>query len=224
MNRNGGIGIQVSALAFVAIVVVAIGLLIGGYGLPVGLGALVGFILGALAGLLGLLWLARGSGRTIGVGGFQWNSLSSPSVDPDLERMTLMRELTEVLGVDLGPVRRIVAVMRATRAAGLTVQLIDVELRDAGLAISFDVEIGPGSLHPPHMARLSLADEAGTAYRASVQGNGSSPGRMRLFAVAIPAVPAGARRLTVRLDEFLDPFPPGLQPLVGPWVYEVDLG
>jgi len=223
VNRIGGIAIQISALAFVAIVLVTIGLLIGGYGLPTGLGALVGFIVGSLAGLVGVLWLSRGSGRTVSVGGLHWNSQSSRSVDPDLERMALMRELTEVAGVDLGRVRRIVPVTETTKAADLTLQLIDVELHDAGLTINFDVEIGIGTLHPPHMARLSMTDDAGTAYRTSVQGNGSGPSRMRLFGVAIPAVPPSARRLTVRLDEFLDPFPPGPEPVVGPWTFEVDL-
>jgi hypothetical protein len=224
VNTIVGIGIRVSAIGFTLIVLVTITLLVAGYGLPVGIGALVGFVLGALAGLVGLLWMARGSGRTIGVGGLQWNSLSSRSEDPDLDRMRIMQELTEVLSVDLGRVRRIVPVLRTAVAGGLTVQLIDLEVHEGGLTLNFDVEVGIGSPHPPHMARMSVADDAATPYRASVQGNGSAPSRLRLLGVAIPAIPSGARRLTFRLEEFLDVFPPGTDPLVGPWEFEIDLG
>jgi hypothetical protein len=224
VNRIGGVEIRVTAIAFTVIVLVTIGLLIAGYGLPIGVGALVGFILGALAGLVGLLWLARGPGRTIGVGPFQWNLLSDGSGNPDLEAMTLMRELSEVLSVDLGRVERVVPLLQTTVAAGLTIQLVDLEVHEAGLTLNFDVEIGIGSTHPPHMARLTISDDAGTPYRASVQGKGAAPARMRLLGVGIPMIPPSARRLTVRLEEFLNPFPPIDDPLVGPWVFEVDLG
>src|SRR5258705_7094227 len=99
-------------MVFTVIVLVTIGLLVAGYGLPIGVGALVGFILGALGGLVGLLWLARGPGRTIGVGSFQWNMLSEQSSNPDLDAMSLMRELSEVLSVDLGRVRRVVPLLQ----------------------------------------------------------------------------------------------------------------
>ena len=50
-------------LLFLAIVIVAIAALLGGYGVPVGIGALAGLVLGAIAGALGSLWVARGAGR-----------------------------------------------------------------------------------------------------------------------------------------------------------------
>jgi hypothetical protein len=63
-------------LLFLAIVAVAVGLLIAGYGVAVGVGALAGLVLGFLAGALGALWLGRGSGRSITFGGMEWPSES----------------------------------------------------------------------------------------------------------------------------------------------------
>jgi hypothetical protein len=55
-------------LLFLAIVVAAVALLVAGYGVAVGIGALAGLVLGFLAGAFGLLWLGRGSGRSITFG------------------------------------------------------------------------------------------------------------------------------------------------------------
>jgi hypothetical protein len=222
VNRLGGITIRFSALAFIGLVLAAIALLIAGYGPAVGLGAFVGFVLGTLAGLVGLMWLGRGSGRTFGVGGMHWLS-ADQSRGPDPDQMAEMHAMFEIFGVDLGEVRRVIPVLATTAAAGLAVELVAVEVREAGLGMTFDVAIGLGTPQPPGMARLSIRDATGTAYRGSVQGGGSALSRTRFTAVAIPAPPPGADALTVSLDELLDPFPGPGRRVVGPWVFRVSL-
>jgi hypothetical protein len=106
----------------------------------------------------------------------------------------------------------------------LELQLLDVELREAGLVLNLDLRAGPGVLMPPSMARVAISDEAGTAYRASAQSQGGGPTRIRVLVSAIPAPPAGARNLTVRFEEFVDPpFPHMGRPVAGPWTFSVPL-
>lgn len=87
-------------LLFLALVALAIALLIAGYGVAVGAGALAGLVLGFLAGTLGVLWLGRGSGRSITLGSMEW---SSESGQPTAALMAEMRELGEISSVDIGP-------------------------------------------------------------------------------------------------------------------------
>jgi hypothetical protein len=106
----------------------------------------------------------------------------------------------------------------------LELQLLDVELREAGLVLNLDLRAGPGVLMPPSMARVAISDEGGTAYRASAQSQGGGPTRIRVLVSAIPAPPAGARNLTVRFEEFVDPpFPHMGRPVAGPWTFSVPL-
>lgn len=208
------------ALLFLAIVVAAVVLLISGYGVAVGIGALAGLVLGFLAGTLGLLWLGRGSGRSITVGGMEW---SSESGQPTAELMAEMQELGEISGVDIGRIRSVVPVLANAEGGGLDLQLVTVEIHEAGLAMTLDVRSQPGALPPASMARVSVTDDAGTAYRASAQGQGGFPGRMQYSVTAIPASPPDATQLEITIDRFFDPFPGSRQPAVGPWTFSVAL-
>lgn len=205
-------------LLFLALVVVAAGLLIGGYGVAVGVGVLAGLVLGFLAGTVGALWLGRGSGRSITFGGMEW---SSESGRPTAELMAEMQELGEISSVDIGPIRSVLPVLASAEAGGLDVQLVSVEIHKAGLAMTFDVASRPGSLPPASMARIAVSDDAGTTYRASAQGQGGLPGRMRYAVTAIPTPPAAASVLQVRIERFLDPFPGGRSGAVGPWAFSI---
>lgn len=208
------------ALAFLALVVVAVGLLIAGYGVAVGVGALAGLMLGFLAGTVGLLWLGRGSGRSITFGGMEW---SSESGRPTAELMAEMQELGEISSVDTGPIRTVLPVLATAEAEGLNVELVTVELHEAGTSMTLDVASRPGALPPASMARVSVNDDAGTVYRASAQGQGGFPGRMRYAVTAIPAPPHGATRLEITIERFFDPFPGGRQQASGPWRFSVAL-
>jgi hypothetical protein len=225
MSRFKG---SLPSLVFLAILVGTTGLLISGYGLPVGLGVLGGLILGFLAGLVGSLWTFRGSSQiTFGSGSGSygtWNTLSEDSSRSPESVATQVQELTEVLGVDLGGVRSIIPVMTLSEAGGLAVELVDLELREAGVALILDVRVMPGTQMPPSMARVSIADDVGTAYRASAQSQGGYNSPIRAFVVAIPAPPSSATKLSIRIEEFLDPpFPHAAKAIAGPWVYSVPL-
>lgn len=207
-------------LLFLAIVVVAVGLLIAGYGVAVGVGALAGLVLGFLAGTLGALWLERGSGRSINFGGMEW---SSESGQPTAELMAEMQELGEISGVDIGAVRSVLPVLASAEAGELNVQLVTVEIHEAGLAMTFDVASNLGALPPASMARLAVSDDAGTTYRASAQGQGGLPGRMRYAVTAVPTPPTAATVLQVRIERFFDPFPDRRSAAVGPWAFSIPL-
>jgi hypothetical protein len=205
---------------FLGIVLVAAALLIAGYGPPIGFGALVGIALGFFAGTVGTIWISRGSAPHVA-----WNSSShlGPSGHPNEDEMAWLREVSDLMGVDLGEVRRVVPVLETSEAAGLRIQLVAVELSEFGFSSIFEVMILPGSLRSPSMARLTISDDAGTSYRAAAHGEGSSSTRMRLRAVALPRPPDAASRLTITIPQLVDPFPSGANALAGPWTFEVAL-
>lgn len=208
-------------MLFLGVVVLAVGLLIAGYGVAVGVGALAGLVLGFLAGTFGALWLGRGSGRSITFGGME---SSSESGQPTAELMREMQELGEISSVDIGPVRSVLQVLASAEAGGLIIQLVSAEIHEAGLAMTFDVAGHLGALPPASMARLAVSDDAGTTYRASAQRQGGLPGRMRYAVTAIPTPPAAATALHARIERFFDPFPHGRSSAVGPWSFTIPLG
>ena len=212
---------RLAGLLFLALVVAAVGLLIAGYGIAVGVGALVGLALGFLAGALGALWLGRGSGRSITFGGMEW---SSESGRPTAELIAEMQELGEISSIDIGPIQAVIPVLGSAESGGLNVQLVSVEIHEAGLAMTFDVASHLGTLPPASMARLVVSDDAGTTYRASAQGQGGLPGRMRYAVTAVPTPPTAATALQVRIERFFDPFPGGRSSAVGPWSFTIPLG
>ena len=207
-------------LLFLVLVVVVVGLLIAGYGVAVGAGALAGLVLGCLAGTVGVLWLGRGSGRSITFGGMDW---SSESGQPTAELMAEMQEFGEVSSVDIGPIRSVLPVLASAEAGGLDVQLVVVEVHEAGLSMALDVASRPGTTMPASMARVSVSDDAGTTYRVAAQGQGGMPSRMRYAVIAIPVTPPAATRLEITVERFLDPFPGDRRAAIGPWSFSVAL-
>lgn len=214
---------QLAGLIILVVVLGAIALLIAGYGVAVGFGALAGLILGFAAGTVGALWLWRGSGRSVTIGGMAWSSDRPTAVLTADELLAEMHDLGEISGVDLGAIRSVMPVLVTTEAGGLSVQLVTIERHEAGLAITFGVRAHTGAFPPASMARVALADDIGTVYRASAQGQGGSAGQMRYQVTAIPAVPSAVTRLDVRIERFLDPFPGGRHAAVGPWGFSVPL-
>ncbi len=207
-------------LTFLVIVVVAIVALLAGYGVPVGVGSLAGFVLGAIAGTIGVLWLARGPGHSVELGGMSWSSLDTAD-GPGIDVSDQFREAMELLSVDLGSIDSIVPVLSTAEADGIDVQLLAIELHVGGASIGFDARNRPGHVMPASMLNASISDDVGTSYRAFGQAQNGGPGRMRYEVTVIPAIPSAARHLSVRVDEFIEPFPLARQPQAGPWVFEV---
>jgi hypothetical protein len=134
-----------------------------------------------------------------------------------------MEELTHVMGVDLGSILSVRPVLSTVSRGGLTLQLASLEHHEGGLIMVAEVRAAPGVATPMGMARVSVTDDVGTAYRASAQGQGSSPGQSRLEITTLPVPPPMATRLALTIERFVDPFGGlDLQP-VGPWTFEVSL-
>lgn len=210
---------RIPGIVFVVVVVTAVGALLLGYGVPVGVGAVAGLALGAIAGFIGVLWLARGPGRSMSVGSMSWSNASSAS-PADLDELRAMSELAET---DLGAVIAVIPVLATDEAAGLTVRLISAVVHEAGLRLDVEVRTAPGVSDPGHMARVVVTDSSGTRYRAVGQRtSGARPARYDLRIVPHP--PATDDGLTVRIESFVDPFPGRTQVADGPWTFSVTLG
>jgi hypothetical protein len=225
MEEMNALRARILALVSLAVVGGTVVLLIAGYGVPVGLGALAGMVLGFLAGALGLLWLGTGSGRSVSFGRMNWSSEGEWSSDqPTAELMAEVLELDEMRGVEVGATQSVTPVLETVEAGGLSVQLVTIEQNEFGLTMTVAVRTHPGAIPPASMARVSVADDIATSYRAFAQGQGDPVGAMRYVILAIPAFPRSATRLEVAIERFIDPFPGGRRGNAGPWTFSVALG
>lgn len=213
---------RLGGLVFLAVVAGAIVLLILGYGVPVGLGAVAGLILGMTAGVLGVLWLGRGHGRTISFGGAQWTSDVMTAGSSDA-RILEMQDVAEVMAVDLGALDRLVPVLATVEAAALVVTLVAVEWWEAGLVCWLEASTRPGGSLPASMVRVSVEDDVDTPYRAAGQGEGGRRNAARYAVTITPRPPAVAQRLTLRVERFFDMFPGANREQAGPWEFSVEL-
>jgi hypothetical protein len=213
---------RIPAFLFFAVAIVAAGLLVAGYGVAVGVGVTVGLVLGAGAGLLGSLWLARGPGRSVQFASYAWDSDRGTETNmADLQME--MEELTELLGVDIGITTAVLPVIATVEDHGLAVQLVSVEIHEAGATFTLDVRALPGSPPPPAFAQTTVTDAVGAQYRTSGQAQGGGPSGMRFHVVAVPAPAPSARDLSIRIDRFVDPFPGNRRVAAGPWSFDVTL-
>jgi hypothetical protein len=145
-------------------------------------------------------------------------------VTPSAELAAEMHELTDVLAVDLGPISSILPVLSTVEAEAIEVQLLAIEMHQAGASIGFDVRVLPGGRFPPlPMVTVSASDDLGTDYRALGQVQGGGPGRTRFEVTIIPEIPKAARHLSVQIDGFVDPFRGAGRKQAGPWAFEVAL-
>ena len=223
MERRGFTPIP---LALLGLVLVAGVLLLVGYGVPVGVGLLVGLVLGCAVGVVGVLWLGAGPRRSIGAGSFTFLSTGplSETHDP-VELPDWVHDGQRVMGVEMSPLRRILVVGQSAEAGGVSVELTTIELRATGGVAFAVVHTTPPDGRPVGpWARVIVADDAGTVYATGSQATGGSPFVVRHEIRFAPVPPAVATRLTVRIEEFANPFPgQGPQRLVGPWEFEVPL-
>jgi hypothetical protein len=209
-------------ITFLVVVIVVTADLIAGYGVAVGLGALAGLLLAFAVGLFAFFSTWRGNGQMTFGGSSGTFARFGENADLNAQPERI-HDLTEILPIDLGRVRTVVPALSTSVANGFSVEMIAVELCEAGLALNLDVNVAPGLPHPASMARVSITDDVGTPYRASAQGQGSMPSRLRITMKAIPAAPPAARVLDVRIEEFVDPFPGMGEAVTGPWTFSITL-
>ena len=210
---------RLPGIVFAVVVLIAVGALLLGFGVPVGVGAVAGLVLGGIAGLMSVLWLARGPGRSMTVGSMSWSSTGNSErlAEPDLDELRAMSELSEI---DLGRVDRVAPVLATEEAAELTVSLVSMTAHEAGLRLDVEVRPAPGTADPGHMARVSVSDAAGTRYRALGQRTGGShPARYEVR--VLPRPPVEATEIAVRIESFVDPFPGRSRQVDGPWTFVV---
>lgn len=210
---------RLPGLVLLAVVLVAAGLLIAGYGLAVGVGVIAGLILGSSVVLVVLVMGQRSRGAV----GF-----STSDGSPDQSAQLLMerhgRDSMRVAGVDQGILRRVIAVGTAADAGGARVELVAVEIREDGGIATLVAHVRPPLGYVGQIIEAAVEDDAGTSYVASGQGSGgSSPGATRHEIRFSPAPPETARVLTVRIEQFADPFRGRSEPLHGPWEFHVAL-
>jgi hypothetical protein len=222
MQEARGAG-RILGLLFLAIWLVAIAALLAGYGVPVGIGALAGLTLGGMAGAVGSLWLGRGGGRSINLGGLAWSSDGGVSEAPSGEHLAQMRELGELMGIERGPPVAVVPVLQTVEADGLSVQLVAIEICQAGAALTLDARPLAGAPPPASTPHVLVTDDIGTRYRAAGQGQGGGPTRMRYEIAVVPAPPPAARELIARVDRFSDWFPGARSEAIGPWAFTITL-
>ena len=213
---------RIPAFVLIALVVVAAGLLVAGYGVAVGVGVIAGLILG-VAVVLAFLAMNPRSGASVGFG-----SWSSSGRSPDAPAMAFLehhgRDAMRVAGVDAGALRRVIALCDAVDAGGARVELVALEIREDGAIATLVAHTHPPVGQAGHFMEVSVADDADTTYVAAGQGSGgSSPGATRHEIRFSPPPPEGARTLTLRIEAFLDPFPGAASQLRGPWEFHIAL-
>ena len=214
-------------LIVIGIVLLAASLAVVGYGVPVGVGLLVGLALGCGVGAIGVLWLGAGPGRTVGSGGFTFlkadKATSGPSGPPQFPDW--FQDGARAGAVEMTALRRIIAVGQTTEVEAIRIEVTALELREGGgvaLAVAHSEPPDARSLGP--FARITVRDDVGTAYAAGSDGSGGSQFATRLTIRFAPAPPEAAGELTIRIEEFVNPFPgPARQQVVGPWVFVVPL-
>jgi hypothetical protein len=140
----------------------------------------------------------------------------------DLER--LLREMPE-LAIAPSPLVGVVAVSGVIEIAGLSVEVLSLEVRQAGALIHWRsrADRSIGFLAP----QVSITDDRGTKYRA-LEANGGGDERSWSGQIAIVPAPPDDAMLSVLIDAFgADPrmrmpgWIPG-EPGPGPWRFAID--
>jgi hypothetical protein len=218
MNHTLFPGGRLLGVAVLVVTLIAIALLVAGYGVAVGLGAFVGLVIGFVVGIVTTVWLPRASDRSISFGSGEWSAGGPP---PDA--IQEMQEMVELSGVDLGTIRSVRPVAATVTGGGLTLQLASIERHEGGLVMVLEVRPSAGVVAPMGMARVGVTDDIGTDYRASAQSQGGSPVLSRFEIATVPVPPAAATRLGVTIERFVDPFGGQDRLPSGPWTFEVSL-
>jgi hypothetical protein len=132
-----------------------------------------------------------------------------------LEAMPLME-------VPASPLIRVIGVGQSVDTNGITVELLAIEIREAGAVIHWRARAA--SDLPMLMAEVSVSDDLGTAYSVMPAESGSGDRHWQGQTYFAPGPPPGAR-LSITLDGFGPFLPmPGYtpkEPVRGPWRFEL---
>ncbi len=202
------------------------------------LGAVIGFVVGAAAlYLLDRRVILGGSGRDYHFG---WSRssiapLRRSRVQPSPEQTERWRRRATLMSAIPGsPLRGVVGVGASAVAGDLTVELIAIEIRDAGGRglLRFRSQGGHigGQLAMVGEPEVAVTDDVGTRYESGLGGwSGSQEGGDAEFSFA-PRPPDDASQLTIVVERFREfRLPPGHElsgppeGIVGPWTFALGI-
>jgi Clp amino terminal domain, pathogenicity island component len=124
--------------------------------------------------------------------------------------------------VDIGasPLRRVVGIGQVARDAGVSVELIALEIREAGCVLCWKAH--PDQERPLGEPQFAVNDDAGTDYGVRPAGRTGNGREMKGEALVVPEPPEEATTMRVELTGFAAPrFPPmGSEDVRGTWHFE----
>jgi len=156
-----------------------------------------------------------------------------PGGEPPIDELERLHEAASSR-FELGKSRltRVVGIGLSEETAGILVELIALEIREAGAILHWRSQVE--KIGPLGMALVEVRDDVGTSYEVFPGSWGGGESEMRGETNIMPAPPAGARVLTVNIPSFgIEGFGatatmPGLLGMgmataTGPWQFEVAL-
>jgi hypothetical protein len=129
--------------------------------------------------------------------------------------------------VHLSPLVRVVAIGQQVEADGVRVELIALEVREAGAVLYWRAFATKDRILG--LAVIEVSDDLGGEYRVFLGGGGGGERAWSGETNVVPAPTAGASILRVKVTGF-EGFPPGFPGTAqvvtneGPWVFEIPLG
>lgn len=196
--------------------------------------AALGFVAGG-----GAVWLLgrRGSGTTFLIAKRQRSIAPlrrSPQQLPPTELERLIHNAGQLAAIDGSALRQVIGMGRSSVANGVTVELIAIEVREAGCRCLLRFRLAgaemDGELYRPvGSPEVTVVDDLSTRYETGMADiSQSGTGGEASFHFA-PPPPADARRLTIVIKRFEEPrLPPERSPsspggdTPGPWTFDVE--
>jgi hypothetical protein len=118
-----------------------------------------------------------------------------------------------LVGLEESRLMRVLPIVQTAEKDGVRVELMSIEVRENGCLGAIAVYSRPPAAPAGSMAHVAVSDDIGTTYFATGGGGQSTPSVSRLEIRFAPSPPDAARELTIRIDEFLEPFyMPGSKP------------
>jgi hypothetical protein len=138
----------------------------------------------------------------------------------------LMANWEAIGAIPASPLVQVVGVGRTADAAGITVELLAIEVREEGAIVHWRAR---SASYPMLLsADVSISDNTGTAYRVISGGGGGGGGAWEGTTFVQPSPPPGARLRITLLSFGPDddrPLLPGLptERVFGPWAFDVEM-
>lgn len=132
--------------------------------------------------------------------------------------------------VGMSALDRVIGIGQANEASGVLVEMIALEIREAGGVLHWRTQTSEDRLLGD--ADIAFSDDAGTTYQLMPSGWSGSGREARGETLVVPKPPHEARTLTIEVRSFgrMDwmPFPAPMSPareeVAGSWQFEISLG